>query len=585
MFEMDKMGRFNDRGIRISDAPRGSPKVTAGERSPVRSVHPAMASGNSQPGLTHSTMESWFEDASSEEDIDGGDHGHPLKPPSSGSRMGIKRSSGGKDKPGNYLGATPDQFHSQCEGNRVSSPSAVKQYLNSNPYIPFGDPNSLSSGASSLLGSVRELDAEQARHAAAHMGGVRASLSPPHSSIEAHDGEDDSPVLPQADRKDRILDVHRTTLQALLRDENALAQSMTPPPLSVLRPKRHTSQGLQDPRYRSSSAPVRKVAVVPPPIDTLNPNRFCPDEVVRTPYPLQRAYRKDFVPSPLSNLSSAGRLVDNVLTISIRRSNTNSAPRISTIIIPATPGYASSSFRAAPSTEKEKYFQADFDDAEFFRQLYTQYRNLSGRFRYFSARSLRRVVVSGPASRAADNAYGWLHAPRSPRDVAWRGLSDTFSEEKIMKHLRDPESGKARYAWVSWAHRLAAAPRTQSLQTETPDQSRLRVPGTSTESKDLIRQSQQHEGLEFVMSWSAKRITAALAIVIMLSVTAMLLWIFLGTSERLQETTGLASTVDVSNGFRNAGERVGSGVVIGICVLLVGLIATGGWIGMSWLLL
>ena len=40
-----------------------------------------------------------------------------------------------------------------------------------------------------------------------------------------------------------------------------------------------------------------------------------------------------------------------------------------------------------------------------------------------------------------------------------------------------------------------------------------------------------------------------------------------------------------SGGFRDAGDRVVAGVVVGIGVLLLGLSGMAGWMGVSWLVM
>jgi hypothetical protein len=44
-------------------------------------------------------------------------------------------------------------------------------------------------------------------------------------------------------------------------------------------------------------------------------------------------------------------------------------------------------------------------------------------------------------------------------------------------------------------------------------------------------------------------------------------------------------TTIYSGGFRGAGDRVGAGAVMGICVLLIGLSSMAGWMGLSWLII
>ena len=88
---------------------------------------------------------------------------------------------------------------------------------------------------------------------------------------------------------------------------------------------------------------------------------------------------------------------------------------------------------------------------------------------------------------------------------------------------------------------------------------------------------EQPEGLEFVVSWSVRRILLMLMLVILVSIAAALLWIFLG-----KDTTGAWPP---HGGFRDAGDRVGAGVIMGICVLLFGLSGIAGWLGVSWLVM
>lgn len=117
---------------------------------------------------------------------------------------------------------------------------------------------------------------------------------------------------------------------------------------------------------------------------------------------------------------------------------------------------------------------------------------------------------------------------------------------------------------------------------------------------NMVRRQEQHEGLDFVMAWSVFRILIVLAGVLLLSVAAALLWIFLGRSAvpitlssgmsvgvgggaTTGGVGGVMSAAGDGSGFRDAGDRVGTGVLIGICVLLFGLTGMGGWIGVSWL--
>ena len=343
----------------------------------------------------------------------------------------------------------------------------------------------------------------------------------------------------------------------------AYRQSLLPASLDPRSPRTHT--------FSSPATTDKHVQLVPPPIDTTAPRRSLPDDLVRTPYPFtpDRVHRKDLgekmSPSPAVNPPLP--VSESILTLSIHRTNRNSRSRVETITIPASNEF--SAVRNSGQFAQEHHFKAlDFDDEAFFQQLRLSYHKLCGMALYLSARSLRRINVSGPASKAADANYGWIHQPRSPRTLASKGLSDTFSEERILQHYRKPALGRSRYAFVHWAHRLASNPPDRTAQAD----------GDQTEAvgRDLVRRAEQTEGLEFVVSWSIARISIAACIVVVLSITAMLLWIFLGHVTVASPPHG---------GFRDAGDRVVGGVVMGICILLVGLSGIAGWLGVSWLLM
>jgi len=145
--------------------------------------------------------------------------------------------------------------------------------------------------------------------------------------------------------------------------------------------------------------------------------------------------------------------------------------------------------------------------------------------------------------------------------------------------------GKSRFAFVHWAHRLAAA-ESRQLSMMSP----LQQPGGRRESgPDLVRKVEQREGLEFIMSWSVLRLSIALGLVLVASVLATLLWILLGQSTSLAnlDPSSVLESDELmqGSGFRGAGSRVGAGLLMDISVLLVGLSSIAGWVGVSWLVI
>lgn len=579
---MDSHLSPDDNGsIRISDSPRRSPQITNGLTSPARSVHPVqMESLHSQADFGHRTTD-FFDDSSDDDaadlvdDVGVAPDVQLLRTQGSATR---KRRSG----------PTSEPFASQSESETRTLQPGVEGYQRLTPtagmteHIDFVDTPS-----SSFNGSVDEL-----------LPGQHSSPPPfsrpehvpsgrtPKSTTQIDRSDVHQPSMTPA-KVDQILGAHaiahEITLQALMRDEDMLDESLRSfAPLqagnrtSLLPPsvRMHDPRSPRDRTFSSPAASSKKVHVLPPPIDTSRPRRSLPADLVRTPYPFEppRVHRKEFGRSPSTEPTAIPTLSsESILTLSIRRSNPHSRPRVTTLTVPASNDF--SAVRSSSNGEKERHFKAlDFDDEELFRQLRMSYRELTGPLLLLSARSLKRIKVSGPASKAADAGYGWLQQPRSPRVLAYKGLSDTFSEDKILQHYRKPALGRSRYAFVHWAHRLASAPPLATPQPQSGEDIQ------DTVNRDLVRRMEQPEGLEFVVSWSATRIMLGLLAVVLLSIAATLLWIFLGRSSALT-TPGLPP----SAGYRGAGDRVTSGVLMGMCVLMIGLSGIASWLGVSWL--
>jgi hypothetical protein len=77
--------------------------------------------------------------------------------------------------------------------------------------------------------------------------------------------------------------------------------------------------------------------------------------------------------------------------------------------------------------------------------------------------------------------------------------------------------------------------------------------------------------VHFVYGFSVRRVFCALGLVMVLSVLAALLWIFLGPSVKWLRI-----------GFRGSAERVGPGMLVGLLVLGLGMGAVAGWMWISW---
>ncbi|KAF2173762.1 hypothetical protein M409DRAFT_16035 [Zasmidium cellare ATCC 36951] len=582
--------------IRFSNSPRRWTTITQSLASPVRSVHPEttdtgmMESINSQADFGHRTAD-FFEDSSEDE---AGGIGEAVTAPDNDFREKPPSPSKRKQPP-----PSAQSLVSQCEPKRVTLPpeepgsegyQRLESNLNQQLHAQTTDETTPDT---SFNGSVEEMDLvadQEGRTGPSYPKPARLSSGRTARSSGAwrYEPSMDQRMSMHSDKLDQRLGVHAVAYDFLLRGmlndqeimrrdpkrSSAVRASMLPQQLRLHDPRSPRDNIFPSDMERSNStlSKSKKVHVVPPPIDTSGPRPSLPENFVRTPYPFtsDRINRKDFGREPPSATESPIGASESILTLSIRRANPHSLPKVTSITIPASNDFTAV---GAGQGEKQKHFKAlVFDDAEFFHQIRLAYVELSGPRRFFSARSLARIAVSGPATRAADAGYGWLHQPRSPRVLAYKGLTDTFSEEKILQHYRNPGLGKSRYAFVHWAHRLAAAPppaRSTAFPTddEHPD----------SPNAELVRRMEQPEGLEYIISWSISRILSALLIIVLLSIVAVLLWTFLGKST----TPNWPS----NGGFRGAGDRVGTGILIGIFVFLSGMGCFAAWLGVSWLVL
>jgi hypothetical protein len=236
----------------------------------------------------------------------------------------------------------------------------------------------------------------------------------------------------------------------------------------------------------------------------------------------------------------------------------------------------------ASSPIKEKHpkgpaMVVEFDDKFFAERLRAGYKSLAGNWfqRAFSARKLQDIQLaqintwSGTCSSpcSSGSATGLL--------AAGAGIdtdTDTkspFSEDGLMALYSHPRIGKARYTWVHWAQRVAQSNSTNQRRRmnnafrfpapiETPSNSDSDLPDTVTT-------------IQFVHSYSTPRILAALAFMLLFSVAAAFLWIFLGSAG-----TGIRTGEE-----NQRSDRVGSGMAIGILVLLLESMGFGAWIWRS----
>ncbi len=455
--------------------------------------------------------------------------------------------------------------------------------------------------------------------------------------------------VPPPSKADRILGAYAITLETLMRDEESWSPKNNRIRVSqelggsyrsfnggtgTLRSQTHRSIpkslriGPPDAltgKYRSLSSPARaqsqskKVSLtVPTPIHTAARAGTFPSNPVRTPFPFPTKS------SPLATGNHATRTstdrtpwvqrTDSVLTLSVRRPHAPNGRRVVRLIVPADMDFSapavgsSSSESKRTSKQNEKHFTSlDFDDMTFFLRLrHAFYDTLLGRSptsrwwrRHGSARTLKRIiVVTVPSDKGATSeepnilpdGAGYTRSvlsPRSPRFLARTGFSDTFSEEKLLQHFRRPAMGKARYAWVQWAHRLGGLMDEEKSYHKRGNSGTARAPvglGNGSPRGPVGRAQQDKErdvdavgGLEFVEGWCVWRVSLAVVLVVLASVAVLVLWVLLGPAQ--------VNTAGQINRLSGAGARVETGFIMAVLVLLFGWTGVGLWGGLSWLLM
>jgi hypothetical protein len=229
----------------------------------------------------------------------------------------------------------------------------------------------------------------------------------------------------------------------------------------------------------------------------------------------------------------------------------------------------------------------DFDDQLFAERLRAAYKKLAGSWlkRTFNARTIKYIHLNRVGVWSAADSTTSNSAVENSLDTFLMAsrVSDTqdtqnpFTEQKLWDLYRNPSQGKARYACVLWARKVAScndfppSPLSSSPNRAKPSSTR---DAEKEQAADLYDDSShifpnaRLLTLQFIHSFSLLRIILALSVSVLLSVAAALLWIFLGQSARLDT--------------RSRGERVGPGVLIAVLVLLVEMVVFAGWVVGSW---
>lgn len=292
--------------------------------------------------------------------------------------------------------------------------------------------------------------------------------------------------------------------------------------------------------------------------------RTAKDSVVLTPYPPgyngKDIWDEDSVARPGSGIDHGKRAIkDQAKIMLILYSRNSNTPTIRKLVVPETT-------KASISDEDEKKppFRAkitlDFDDEKLFRLIKKEYRGMRGVFKGLaSARTVHGISLLG-YHRLSQLAVK-EHKPN--RRKTFRVYEDIFTEQRLMDLWTAPDRGRKKHEWVEWIRQL---PR----------------------DSEGLHPDEENVALELVEGWGVGKIGFAVVVVVILSMLATLLWTFLGIDGGvvLQKNAMIGFPVELrmnSAGFRGASMRVGTGLALGVLVLLLGWTGVGVWVILSWL--
>jgi hypothetical protein len=157
------------------------------------------------------------------------------------------------------------------------------------------------------------------------------------------------------------------------------------------------------------------------------------------------------------------------------------------------------------------------------------------------------------------------NSPSSTRRTAFAEKDSTYttarphpSETHLLKLYKNPANGRKKYIVVAWARRAATTHSTDFAPYPSPEI-----------SKDVPM-------MNLVYAFSKVRILGVMTVLIGVSVAAALGWIFLG---RVADKN--ASRGEDESKMMGPSERVGSGMAMGVLLLLVEASAFGAWLAFS----
>lgn len=328
-------------------------------------------------------------------------------------------------------------------------------------------------------------------------------------------------------------------------------------------PVRNLPDGLRShPIRRAATVPTRKRVSFPHPatLEIRPEHRSLRQTVVTTPYPTHPSAVVEGSSPDVYNRREA------MVTLVIHNFQTR-VPLTKKLVIPSGRAVTLEDSSHEKQPKIVATLNNSFDDEKLVKLIKKEYVGLRGVFRSFlSARNVQDVKIFSYSTTSdlvdkIDATHGNPFISPENRDLG---------EAQMLGLYRNPSCGRRKHAWLGWIARR-------------PENSPRRASG------------KQNLALQLVEGWCMWKIASTILALLALSAVATLLWIFLGiggdslTWSHTNDTSNSGLPTEMQNiqgshlGFRGAGGRVQTGVLLGTLVLLLGWTGTGGWILLSWL--
>jgi hypothetical protein len=319
------------------------------------------------------------------------------------------------------------------------------------------------------------------------------------------------------------------------------------------------------PLQLTSHHPHHKVPIRPSDLvitDAAGHHRLCRESVVSTPYPTctgSVATQEDSLAAAIATSSATQPLPFE----KHRQSDRFPSPFHGEILflqlaLVRHPG-------ATTLVEVEIKDKGTFDDAALFAAFRHSYNHnlLNLARRLPTARSLSHATLSSNATT-------------------------TFDSTDFLNHLLAPKLGTKRKVWLKWLR--SQQPRTQQRQEQEQKAARTQYRSSYSASRSRMSftptesQPQTRPCITLHYSFAVARILLVVVSTILLSVLATVLWVLFGVPGA-QMGTGARIGIDSFDWRMDAPQRVLTGFVLGVLVLLLGSMGSAVWVAGSWTLL